>query len=197
MLCLPVPWLCPACCAAVLLLPQNVVRMVRQIHKDRHNLRRGLRGTTNILKVRPSLPCACCPQACFACMLAPSSLACPSCCVPTWILPLMLPSPASPQKLDLFIGGVLHVVFVLFYLLVFGVSAHLRPCLLVAPAAAGRPPAASGDPYLMAVPAFSALLLQVAFNQGSFEAFSARECPSSACAGSCRCHPAHPPYSSR
>ena len=46
---------------SALLLLQNVVRMVRQIHKDRTNLRRGLRGTNNILKVRPSLPCARCP----------------------------------------------------------------------------------------------------------------------------------------
>ena len=49
----------PACALpSALLLLQNVVRMVRQIHKDRTNLRRGLRGTHNILKVRPSLPCA-------------------------------------------------------------------------------------------------------------------------------------------
>ena len=55
----------------------------------------------------------------------------------------MLLSLSVPQKLDHFIGGVLHVVFVLFYLLVFGVSAcqspALVPALLSPPAAAGRP----------------------------------------------------------
>ncbi|KAL4457286.1 hypothetical protein ABPG75_012151 [Micractinium tetrahymenae] len=57
------------------LTEENVVRMVRQLYKDRLNLRKGLEGTNTILR-----------------------------------------------KLDLFIGAVLHAIFIIFYLLVWGVA---------------------------------------------------------------------------